>query len=237
MTRIAFEISSDDYDVAARVRELVANHELSSVADLGAGANPVFASDYVRETGLDYTLIDISDAELSKAGGPHQRVVADVTSPNLRPESKYDLVVSRWLLEHLDDPRQFHRNVFAMLNPGGFAFHFFPTLYSPPFVANRILPEAISKPLLGSNLEGREKFPAHYRWCRGPTARQIKRLTSIGFSVEEYVGFFGHDYFAPVRLLHRAEHRAARLLARHPLPSLTSFASVTLRKPHFAASA
>ena len=45
------------------------------------------------------------------------------------------------LAEHVPDGYRFHSNLFELLKPGGVAFHFMPTLYSPPFVINRLLPE------------------------------------------------------------------------------------------------
>src|SRR5690606_5704293 len=84
------------------------------------------------------------------------------------------------------------------------------------------------------------KFPAYYRWCRGPTQRSMRRLERIGFHVDGYIGFFGHsggvtygpgyyDAATPLRAFHES---LARWLVRHPIPSLTSYAFVILSKPH-----
>src|ERR1700721_1406514 len=53
----------------------------------------------------------------------------------------YDLVFSKMLCEHLPDARTFHANCLRLLRPGARAVHFFPTLYTLPFVANRLIPE------------------------------------------------------------------------------------------------
>src|SRR4029077_18693143 len=85
--------------------------------------------------------------------------------------------------------------------------------------------------------EGREeggdhqKFPAYYRWCRGATKRQLRRLRGIGFEVERYVTVFGHGYFwkAP-RLAHLAD-RTTAWLCRRRLALFGAYAMVTLRRP------
>ena len=75
------------------------------------------------------------------------------------------------------------------------------------------------------------KFRAYYRWCRGPTRRQLRRLESVGFQVLDYVGYFGHGYFGPLKPLDRVEQALSHALVRRPLPALTSYATVTLRRP------
>jgi SAM-dependent methyltransferase len=222
MTTIEYHALPGPRDWLVDLKSLVQRTGASRIADLGAGAHPVLDAEYVKSAGLDYTIIDISESELEKAGTSYKKVIGDVTKEGFARGGRFDLVHSRWLLEHISNPRQFHRNVLEMLEPGGRAVHFFPTLYSLPFVLNWALPEAVSSRLLGTSFAGRSKFPARYRWCRGPTRRQIGRFMTAGFEVEEYVGYYGHPYYQRLRPLDAAEH---------PLPGLTSFASVTLVKP------
>ena len=106
--------------------------------------------------------------------------------------------------------------------PGGTALHTFPTLYEPAFMVNRVLPERVMEPLLRRVQPGREpegehaKFRAYYRWCRGPTRRQLRRLESVGFQVLDYVGYFGHGYFGPLKPLDRVEQALSHALVRRP---------------------
>jgi hypothetical protein len=136
--------------------------------------------------------------------------------------------------EHIERPAAFHANVNRLLVPNGRAFHFFATLYALPFVVNRLFPPRIGDDVLAAlrpvPARSRPKFRAYYRWCRGPTARQIRLFTRLGYSVEEYAGFFGHGYYGKVKPLQELENRLARLLVRRPVPLLTSFAYVVLRK-------
>ena len=47
----------------------------------------------------------------------------------------------------------------------------------------------------------------------------------------DYVGYFGHGYFGPLKPLDRVEQTLSHALVRRPLPALTSYATVTLRRP------
>ncbi|MCG2634293.1 MAG: hypothetical protein J4A00_05100 [Gammaproteobacteria bacterium] len=67
-----------------------------------------------------------------------------------------------------------------------------------------------------------------------PLKSQIKRFERIGFAVEKYSGFFGHEpYYRKIPLLHRLHLRLCAWLQRYPVAALTSFAQVTLvRRSH-----
>ncbi|MGH9519813.1 MAG: hypothetical protein ACRD2D_09180, partial [Terriglobales bacterium] len=73
------------------------------------------------------------------------------------------------------------------------------------------------------------KFPAYYRWCRGPCPRAVRRLQRTGYEVLEYRGLFGHPYYGQRGSLARASGAAARFLLRHPRPWLTSYAYLALQ--------
>jgi hypothetical protein len=212
------------------------------VCDVGGGAKPVVALAEVERRGLDYIILDASWEELDKAPSGYKRMGGDVLDRDAMARfaldsGPFDLVISRWTAEHMRSGEDFHRNVFQMLRPGGAAVHYFPTLYALPFLVNRILAEERSSRLLTRAFPRRHvKFPAYYSWCRGPTRRQLRRLQGLGYAVERYAGFFGHDFYRsmpPVAAAHRA---CTRLLVRYPVPSLTSFALVVLRRPADAGS-
>lgn len=220
-----------------RLRALLQCGDVTRVCDLGGGANPIVSLDTVRSRKLAYLVVDVSETELAKAPGGYRTHTADVGIPQRLPDGPYDLILSKWVAEHIASPQVFHRNVLEALRPGGFALHLFPTLYSLPFVLNRLVPTALSERALGALRPGREaegthaKFKTYYRWCRGPTRRQETRLRALGYEVAEYVGFFGTNYFEKLPWLDHAEGTVSHHLTRHPAPLLTSFACVLLRKP------
>jgi SAM-dependent methyltransferase len=216
---------------------LVRNPDVIRVCDVGGGANPALDLGSIRRHAVDYVVADISAHELRKAPPGYRTRQVDVASREFSQYGPFDLVISKMLAEHVVDPEAFHRSVYEALAPGGRAVHFFPTLYEPVFVLNRVIPERASGRLLRQLQAGREsdghngKFPALYRWCRGPTRRQLSRLRSVGFEVDEYVGFFGHNYFRGRSVLDSVDRTVGQCLVRYPLAAFTSFAIVTLRRP------
>jgi ubiquinone/menaquinone biosynthesis C-methylase UbiE len=233
--RVRFDLwpaAWDDY--VPFLERLIDRTGARRVCDVGAGARPSLPLEMVAERELDYVLLDISEVELAKAPDRYAKVRADITAADFDAEEQFDLVVTRMVAEHIQRPDAFHANVNRLLVPNGTAFHFFATLYALPFVVNRFLPGAIGDDILTAlrpvEARGRPKFRAYYRWCRGPTARQIRRFTRAGFDVEEYVGFFGHSYYGKLGPIQALENSLARLLVSRPVPLLTSFAYVVLRK-------
>ncbi len=204
------------------------------VCDIGGGANPALSLGFIRDHDLDYVILDISAEELGKAPGDYRKVQADIASPDMDVEGGYDLVFSKMLAEHVKDARQFHENVFKLLAEGGIAFHFFPTLYAFPFLLNLLIPERLSTVMLHMFAPRDSyrfaKFPAYYRWCRGPTGRQIRRLEALGYEIEEYIGFFGHGYYEGIKPLDVLNRWIADILVRHPVPLWTSYAYTLLRR-------
>jgi SAM-dependent methyltransferase len=224
-------------DYSALIHGLARQSEVSHVCEAGGGANPLLSLDFIAEQELDYLVVDISPEELRKTPDGYRKVEADIAAAEVDLGPPFDLVFSRLLVEHVPDPAAFHRSVHRLLAPGGRAVHFFPTFYALPFVINRWLPEAVSEPLLLGIQPDRHragpqgKFPAYYRWCRGPTRRQIRRFAATGFEVERYIGYFGHSYYRRIPPLHALQERIAQRLIRRPVPALTTFSIVVLRKP------
>lgn len=217
-----------------QLTSLIENHAAKRVCDIGGGANPVLPEQYVRERGLDYTLLDISQEELDKAPSQYQKLCVDICRPDERLGGGFDIAFSKMLAEHVIDGEAFHSNVRDLLRPGGLAFHFYPTLYAPPYVANYLMPERLSSALLDifapRDRVQHAKFPALYSWCRGPTGTHIARLEKLGYRIEEFRGYFGHDYYRRIPGVHQVSQAFARWLVDHPIPHLTTFAWLVLRR-------
>jgi SAM-dependent methyltransferase len=220
-----------------QVLDLARRNNVKTVAELGGGANP-FVGDLEKWGFAEHRIVvDISANELSKAMGDVETRVADLCQPINDGLGSYDLVFSKMLCEHLPNPRVFHENCFKLLRPGGLSVHYFPTMFTFPFMVNKLIPEDLARKLLDKVQPGRinsdnlEKFPAYYRWTNGPTRRAKRRFERIGFQVEEYHATFGHHYYHYVKPLDAIERAKSNFLLKHPMPSLTSFAVVVLRKP------
>ena len=233
ITYARWDAAGTTFDLA--LREAIRARSLKRICEVGGGANPALSLEFLQAHDLDYTILDISREELDKAPAGYAKIVADLCDDSgLKTAGRFHLVFSKMLAEHIVSPKAFHRNIRGLLVNGGIALHFFPTMYALPFVMNRLMPEALSSRILplvvSRDPKLQRKFPAFYRWCRGPRRRQIARFEGLGFRVLEYCGFFGHGYYNRIPMLHHAVDAMANFLIRHPLPHLTSFACVTLQK-------
>lgn len=218
------------------VKKIAAEPNVKTICEIGGGANPFLDLDFVRSNGLEYTILDISADELAKAPDSYNKIQANIADADLKLPGKYDLVFSHFLAEHVENGFIFHKNVFNLLQENGRAFHVFPTLYAPPFAINHLLPEDFSSNVLLFFFPHREKqgkygkFPAYYSWCRGPIKSQIDKFESLGYSIEEYVGFYGHPYYKKLPPLNKLANSVAGFLEKNPNPLLTTYAYVVLRK-------
>lgn len=238
-TAVSYASESESWrDFPALVRQVAQAPTTRTVCEVGGGARPALDLAFVAEHGLDYTVMDISGDELAKAPDGYRKVQTDIAGTLPVGGQRYDLIFSKTLAEHVRDGARMHRNVFDLLTEGGTAIHMFPTLFAPAFVANMLLPTAVSRWLLtkvqgarrdDDGLEG--KFPAYYRWCRGPSSRQLERFRQLGYEVLDYRGYYGTPgYYRPLRL-GWLDAFLTRMLTRFPMPALTSYAVVVLRRP------
>ena len=227
----------------AWISGIVERFGCKEVLEIGSGANPTLSTDALRRLRIDrYTTNDICEAELKKAPAGYETLCCDFTDPQLAIEERFDLVCSRMVNEHVQDGQKYYANIFRALRPGGITAHAFSTLYSFPFVVNRVMPEVVSSFLLNTftprDRHQHEKFRAYYSWSRGPTAKQVSRFESLGFEVLSYTGYFGHTYYRrKLKPLHWLHQRKSAWLLRYPTAHLTSYAAVVLRKPSVPSSA
>src|SRR6266851_39254 len=207
------------------------------ILEVGGGANPALSLEEVAALGVnEYTVLDVSERELAKTPSGYAKICADICSDDLPVTSNYDLVISRMLAEHVRYPRKFHKNIYHLLVPGGRAFHFFPTLLCPIFLANAVIPEQIGYRLLRwftpETVKSPDaKFPAYYRWTYGPVRFQIRRFEKLGYEVETYKGFFGHGYYNRIPLVRRIHRGLTNMLLKRPVPLFTSCAYLVLQRP------
>jgi SAM-dependent methyltransferase len=147
------------------------------------------------------------------------------------PLHSFDLVFSRSLLEHVSDTDQAIANCAELLAPGGVMLHFFPTLWNPVFVANKLLPEKVSSKMLKEVVNfHHEKFPAHYHHTTSGKL-QDRRLRALGLVDLAVVPFWGHNYLHFVPPVQRLERRFADLARRRDWRWYSTYCFLAARRP------
>lgn len=201
---------------------------IHKILEIGGGAHPSLSS---RED-TNYTIVDPDKSELDKAPDDVTKIATDVQE--FSDNSKYDLILSKMVLEHVENPDSFHKKVYNLLSSGGKAIHFFACRNSLPAFANRFLSEQfgnrILKLLKNRDLVEAPKYEAFYRRTLGGFDKQISYFENMGFQVEIYNSYVGHTYLTNLPLLKQLEQIYTILLSRFKLKYLTTVALVVLSK-------
>lgn len=219
--------------------EIAREYGLNRHLEIGGGRDPLFMPDEISELGFEVTLNDISAHELALAPSNYRKVVCDIAAddtPTILGGGRYDLAYCRMVMEHVPDVAKMWRNIHAVLAPGGMALSFFPTLYAPPFVLNRIIPENLSRSLLEFVFPDRKpdgdnpKFPAHYDYCFSEEDKIVPMLQSAGFSDITVLPFWGYSYFVKFPVLKQIDAAFTRFAQERDWRTVSSFAYVIVRK-------
>jgi SAM-dependent methyltransferase len=179
--------------------------EGSVILDVGAGAEPVVAPGG-RPPGCVYVGLDVSAAELERApaGSYDETVVTDAAVPRGELEGRFDLAVSLFVLEHVEDVERTLATVRGYLRPGGRLLAYLSGRNSPASVLNRALPSAVSAALV-ERLTGRDRESIHDARYDRCTDRDLRGLLADGWTSAEVVAcFWGEKYFRFSRPLHAA---------------------------------
>jgi SAM-dependent methyltransferase len=126
----------------------------------------------------------------------------------------FDLIVSLWVLEHLERPDVVFREVRRVLKPGGHFVFLTPNLRNPLLLMNRLaksLPQLQRRivPRLYGRIEA-DTFPVRYR---ANTETAIRELgTSCGLDVAILTAIRDPTYLALNRLMFRASAFSERVL-------------------------
>lgn len=177
--------STDKYNGTIRFysRLLVDICPASVVLDLGAGPKPQRGIGTLKGRVAKLVGADIDDAVLSNPG-MDEAVKIEARNPLPFPSATFDLVYSDYVVEHVENPKEFLSEVYRVLKPGG-CFHFrTPNIYHYVTLISRITPHRFH--ILVANAARRLSSEAHDPWptfYRLNSRRSIKRAArSVGFS-------------------------------------------------------
>lgn len=127
-----------------------------------------------------------------------------------------DLVVSRYLLEHVRDNSAAFRNIVQWTKPGGHSVHLIPLGFHPFSIANRMLSNRAARaliPLLRPGTEAITGYPAFYHLCNSRDIERYMRSLAPRYSIRYFFG--AEDYFgflAPLGCLLHLFNRACSAL-------------------------
>jgi SAM-dependent methyltransferase len=212
---------------------------LKRVLEVGGGRDPAFGTSAPAE-GLQLIVNDIDPRELALLPPGMENACFDIAGDlSARPELKgtCDMLVSRMVFEHVHDVEAAWKNAYSLLRPGGVAMAFFPTLYSWPFVINKLLPGDIAKKLVQtfttqdrSDEGDNPVFPPVYSWCYGSETKLRTMLEPIGYSEIAVLPFWGHRYLDRIPVAREIDHAFNKACAKADIRAMTTYAYVILRK-------
>lgn len=115
----------------------------------------------------------------------------------------FDLVIGRYVVEHIDSPSEFLGNVRRALKPGGQFLFLTPNLLHPAMIVSRVLPHPIKERILGATRKGLDTgdiFPTRYRMNTSRTLRLQAhknglRVTQLEVREHQPVGYL--DFSVP----------------------------------------
>ncbi len=177
------------------VSDLINLEKFQVVADLGSGRAISYASKIKSKTQI--VAIDNSEEELKFNKIAAKKIVADLNSLIPLQKKSVDLLTSRYLLEHLENPNSAFKNMSQVLTKNGKIIHLFSTKNAPFAILNRLLPNFLSKNLLLWLVPGSKDirgFKTHYKLNH---TNLLKLLKKNGFKVDKvYLSFYQSRYFA-----------------------------------------
>lgn len=200
----------------------------SEVLEIGGGAHPSIKD---RQE-ISYTIVDPDTDQTDLA--PKDVKIENCRVQSLDSSNKYDIVISKMVLEHIEDPLSFHSSVYELLRPGGRAIHFYACKYSLPSIVNRILPEKLGELIL-KKIENRElnespKYPAYYINTQGSRDELKRFYGNMGYTIETINFYLGHTYLKNVPVLNILERFYSYILYKAKLKTMASVSLLILKK-------
>lgn len=230
-------ISQSWKDFDTIIKSIIVDNNISKILEIGGGRNPYLDSSFIEDHNIDYTIFEIDEQELLLAKKLYPSFIVDLSSDEAdisKYKGTFDLVFSHMVMEHVNTPDQFHKNCVSITADKGFVVHFFATKYSIHTLLNQVLPDFISDWLVFTfqtrKKEFHAKFKAYYKWCFGPTKKNIARLEKVGYRLIQYNGYVGHNYLNRYKFLHFFEKIWSKFLLKVNSPLMCSNAFFVAQK-------
>lgn len=165
------------------------------IVDAGGGKDCTFAKYRDANCGTRIIAVDTSAEELVHNDDVDEKRVGDLTARLPFDSAEVDLIVSRSVLEHLEDLESFISDSERVLKSGGYSIHLLPSRFAPFVLINRALPHTLSRKVLYFfNPESKGGYPAFYDNCYHSGIRRL--LAKYGFEiVDERFSYYQSPYF------------------------------------------
>ena len=167
------------------------------ILDIGGGKSCRFAKYRNPDVTVKIIAVDVSLESLKNNQDVDVKIVADVAQGLPFKNERVDLVVSRAVLEHLENIETFIIDSRRILKKNGYFIHLFPSKFAPFAIINQFLPEKLSRKLLyffKPKSKGICGFPSFYKKCYYSAIKSL--LERCDFEVVQmHFGFYQSPYF------------------------------------------
>lgn len=167
------------------------------ILDIGGGESCPFAKYRDPSKHVRIIAVDVSEEAMRNNHDVDEKRVADVTDDLPFGNGEVDLIVSRMVLEHLQNPEAFITISNRILKRDGYFINLFPSKFAPFALLNIMVPKKISKKLLSfffPESRGRTGFPEVYKKCYYTAIKSLLEKHGLEI-VTSYVSYYQSHYF------------------------------------------
>lgn len=172
-----------EYDIIGEIFRNTAFR--SKTLDVGCGyLGMLFKEDKLEDSLLNSFGVDIDFMALSKNSKVKNRICADAHNLPFKTEI-FDIIVCRWLLEHLKHPDIAMKEFARVLNKGGYLYAKTPNLLNYAMFISKNTPLRFHNFIRKLSKEGLENSPTYYR---ANTNWKLKKLAlQNGFEIKNLI--------------------------------------------------
>jgi len=168
------------------------------ILDVGGGKYCSFATHKDPTQNAKIITVDLSEEQVRENHDVDEKLIANIMQPLPFKDHRIDLVVSRAVLEHLEDLEAFLIESTRVLKANGYCIHAFSSKFAPFAVVNQLLPRKLSKQLLlyvRPEVKDFAGFPAYYNKCFYSSIKSL--FQKHGYEIVEIrLNYFQTSYFS-----------------------------------------
>lgn len=220
---------TDFYDIV--VAGFINRKSNQIIVDIGGGKETSFAKYKNPKLNNKIIAVDLDEDEIKYNRDADEKIIADVSKDLPFKDNSVDLIVSRYVLEHIEDVDKFIKNSQRALKPGGYSINLFSSGNAPFAILNRILPHSFSQKILSLFLPGSEEIRG-FRIYYNLTYKKAKNLyRGHGFQIENIkLSYYQSRYFAFFIPLYLISVVFEIILMTLHLKNLSSYILIVARK-------